>query len=318
MRELYPPCEPWSVEHLDVGQGHQLYIEQCGHRGGIPAVFLHGGPGSGCKADHRQFFNPARYHIVLLDQRGSGRSTPLGSVTDNTTSHLVEDLERIRAHCGIDAWVLFGGSWGSALAIAYAQAHPERVLGMVLRGSFLARQGDVDWFFRDGARRFLPAQWQTFTERVAAPDNGELIEHLHSGIFGANEAVANQFAQAWDAWSTAVVMFSFDQAPSDGASEAGRALVKARIELHYARHRYFLRENQLLAEAERLPRVPTTLVHGARDLTCTADAAWALHQAIPNSRLEILRSAGHLSSERPMVDALIRASDEMADALAGS
>lgn len=318
MRELYPASQPWQAEHLDVDAGHRIYVEQCGLRGGLPVVFLHGGPGSGCKADHRQFFDSARYHVVLVDQRGSGRSTPYGAVAGNTTQHLIDDLERVREHCGIARWALFGGSWGAALALAYAESHPARVLGMILRGTFLARRRDVDWFFRDGARRLLPVQWQRFCERTGASADLDMAAYLHAALFDEGEERAASVAHAWDAWSTAVVMFSLEQAPGDGPGDTRTALAKARIEVHYARHGYFLAEDQLLSEIGRLPIVPTVLVHGARDLTCTADAAWAVHQALPHSRLEILRTAGHLSSERPMIDALVRASDELADALAGS
>ncbi len=317
MRELYPACQPWQVDQLEVGDGHHIHVEQCGLRGALPVVFLHGGPGSGCKPDHRQFFDPKRYHVVLFDQRGAGRSTPFGDVNANTTQHLIDDLERIREHCGIAQWVLFGGSWGAALALAYAEARPERVLGMILRGTFLARRRDVDWFFRDGARRLLPAQWQRFCDITGAGDDIDMAAYLHEALFASTDERAACVAHAWDAWSTAVVMFSLEQAPGDGPGDTRVALAKARLEMHYARNGYFLAENQLLAEIERLSAIPLTLVHGARDLTCTADAAWAVHRALPHSHLDILRTAGHLSSERPMIDALVRASDALAERLAG-
>lgn len=323
-RDYYPAVQPWQVDRLDVGDGHAIHVEQCGRRGALPVVFLHGGPGGGCKPDHRQFFDPTRYHVVLVDQRGAGRSTPFGGVAANTTQHLIDDLERVREHCGLDGWVLFGGSWGAALALAYAEARPERVLGMVLRGTFLARRRDVEWFYRDGACRFLPAQWAQFCARTGVDGNTDISAYLHAALFDEGEARAQVVAQAWEAWSTAVVMFSIDggsttlDAPAASPAASPSALAKARIEMHYAHNRYFLAENQLLTDIGRLPRVPVTLVHGARDLTCTADAAWAVHQAVPGSRLEILRSAGHLSSERPMIDALIRASDELASRITGA
>ena len=319
MRELYPALEAATAEHLDVGDGHSLYVERCGVRGGIPAIFLHGGPGSGCKADHRQFFDPARYDVILFDQRGAGRSRPYGEVVHNDTASLIRDMETIRAHFAVDAWVVFGGSWGAALALAYAQTCPRRVLGMVLRGTFLARQRDVDWFFKDGACRLLPAQWQRFVDAVQAPADTDLIDHLHQQVFSADVAEVERIARAWEAWSGAVVMFSIDQAGGDGAAgDLTAAIAKTRIEMHYARHAYFLEENQLLRNVARLPRVPVSIVHGARDLTCAAEAAWSLHRAIDGSRLEILRTAGHLSSERAMVDALVRAADEMAQQLGGA
>ena len=316
MRQLYPPCEPAVKEHLDVGGGHEVYIEQCGEPSGIPVVFLHGGPGSGCKSDHRRFFDPARYNIVLIDQRGAGRSRPFGGVDNNDTWALLDDMERVRERFEIDAWVLFGGSWGASLALAYAEKLPARVLGMVLRGTFLARQCDIDWFVNEGASHFLPREWRAFAERIGSADDRAMIDVLHDGVFSPDPALVERTARAWEAWSGAVVMFSIDHPGANANGDLSAAIAKTRIEMHYAKHHYFLDENQLLNEAHRLPRVPTTIVHGARDLTCTADAAWAIHTAIPGSTLEILRTAGHLSSESPMTDALIRASDAMAKALA--
>ena len=318
MRQLYPPLAAHTIVQLDVGDGHHLHVERCGTPGAIPVVFLHGGPGSGCKPDHRQFFASQSYDIVLFDQRGAGRSTPYGGVEHNHTPALIEDMERIREHFGLKQWVVFGGSWGATLALAYAEAHPERVLGLVLRGSFLARQRDWAWFAGDGANRLLPMQWQRFVDNVGVTVDDNLISHLHAAVFGDDPAVVERVARAWDAWSTAVVMFSLEAGGDVGASDAASAIAKCRIEMHYAAHRYFLDENQLLRDSHRLPRVPTTIIHGARDLTCTAEAGWSLHRAIAGSRFEILRTAGHLSSETPMVDALVRAADEMAVALGGT
>ncbi len=318
MRQLHPPLAAHTTLQLDVGNGHRLHVERCGTPGAIPVVFLHGGPGSGCKADHRQFFAPQSYDVVLFDQRGAGRSAPYGGVEHNDTHALVADMERIREHFGIGQWVVFGGSWGAALALAYAESHPERVLGIVLRGSFLARRRDLAWFVGDGANRLLPMQWQRFIDNVGVPVDEELITHLHRAVFSSESAAVERVARAWDAWSTAVVMFSLESAGDAGASELASAIAKCRIEMHYAAHHYFLDDNQLLRDVHRLPRVPTTIIHGARDLTCTAEAGWSLHRALPGSRFEILRTAGHLSSETPMVDALVRAADEMAVALGGA
>ena len=316
MRTLYPPVEPATTEALDVGDGHTLHVEQCGRLDGIPVIFLHGGPGGGFKADHRQFFDPAHYRVFLVDQRGAGRSRPLGGVPANTTQHLIADLERIRRRYAIERWLLFGGSWGAALALAYAEAYPERVSGMVLRGTFLARRRDVAWFFGDGANRLLPRQWARFETAVEAPPGIELAEFLHDGIFADDPVRVERIARAWEAWSSAVVMYSLEEAGTGAAGGALEiAIAKARIEMHYARHGYFLEDNQLLAAADRLPRVPTVIVHGARDITCPSESAWAVHRAQPGSRLEILHTAGHLSSEKPMIDALIRATDELVDRL---
>jgi len=316
MRQLYPPLEPYTTTVLAVDDLHRVYVERCGAAGALPVVFLHGGPGSGCKPDHRQFFDPRRYDIVLFDQRGSGRSQPCAEVERNDTQALIADMETIRRYCGFERWVVSGGSWGAALALAYAQTHPDRVLGLVLRGVFLARDSDLLWFAGGGARRMLPREWRRFESIAAQPPERDLIAWLHEGIFGDDASTRERLALAWSDWSTAVVMFSFDQAGEAHTSDAASALAKARIEMHYARHRYFLDEDQLLRDAARLPSVPVTIIHGGRDLTCTPDAAFALHQAVPQSKLEILRSAGHLSSEAAMVDALVRASDALADELA--
>lgn len=317
MRSLYPPLQPSHEDMLDVGHGHTIRVEQCGAADGIPVVFLHGGPGSGCKADHRQFFDPARYRVILFDQRGAGRSTPFGGTAHNTTDDLVNDMEQIRAHCGIEQWVLFGGSWGATLALAYARAHPAQVRGIILRGTFLARARDVAWFFGGGASELLPQAWHRFSTALGLAPGEDVLARLHADIFSDDAAVVERAAQAWEAWSGAVVMFSIDQAGNGAAGPIDTAVAKARIEMHYAANGYFMQENALLDGAAALPRVPTTIIHGARDLTCPAQAAFALHQALPHATLEILRTAGHLSSETPMVDALVRATDAMADALDG-
>ncbi len=318
MRLLYPPLAANLTLQLDVGDGHSLHVERCGNPNGIPVVFLHGGPGSGCKPDHRQFFAPQAYDIILFDQRGAGRSTPYGEVEHNDTATLVADMEKIREHFGIRQWLVFGGSWGATLALTYAETHPERVLGLVLRGSFLARQRDLAWFAGEGANRLLPVQWQRFVDNVGVAVDQHLIERMHSAIFSSDESAVERTARAWDAWSTAVVMFSLESGGDTGMSDKTSAIAKCRIEMHYAANDYFLTDNQLLRDAHRLPRVPITIIHGARDLTCTAESGWALHRALPHSRFEILRTAGHLASEAPMVDALVRATDEMAGELSGT
>ena len=318
MRLLYPPLAANLTLQLDVGDGHHLHVERCGSAGAIPVVFLHGGPGSGCKPDHRQFFVPNAYDIILFDQRGAGRSTPYGDVENNDTAALIADMEKIREHFGICQWLVFGGSWGATLALAYAQTHPERVLGLVLRGSFLGRRRDLAWFAGEGANRLLPVQWQRFVDSVGVECDEHLVKRLHSAVFSTDDEVVERVARAWDMWSTAVVMFSLEASGDGGLSDKASAIAKCRIEMHYAAHDYFLAENQLLRDAHRLAQVPTTIIHGARDLTCTADAGWALHREIPHSRFEVLRTAGHLSSEAPMVDALVRAADEMAAMLSTS
>jgi proline iminopeptidase len=315
MRALYPASEPRRAEFLEVGDGHAIYVEEAGNPTGIPVVFLHGGPGSSCKPSHRQFFDPARYRSVLFDQRGCGRSRPFGETRANTTQALVSDLELLRRWVGVEAWVLFGGSWGAALALAYAETHPSRVLAMVLRGTFLARQRDLDWFMHDGAARLLPRAWCDY---MAATENiGTSIPALHRAVFGADRSHAERIVRAWAKWSGEVVMYAFDQTSGEPGEPLDQLFAKTQIELHYAFNRYFLDDNALLANISKLPRVPVHLIHGQRDITCAPEAAWAVHQAIPGSTLEILRTAGHLSGEAPVQDALLRAADAMADHLLG-
>jgi len=309
MRALYPATNPTRSEMLDVGDGHEIYIEVGGKPDGVPVVFLHGGPGSGCKPGHRQFFDPDKYYSVLIDQRGAGKSTPFGGVDGNTTQALASDLERVREHLGIERWVVFGGSWGAALALYYAQTFPSRVLGMVLRGTFLARRRDVEWFFSAGANRLLPRGWHEFEEVVGKPAN--MIEHLYNAVFGEDRTWAEAVARAWARWSGEVVCYAIDNVGGEGEEPMTTTMAKTRIEFHYAYHAYFIAENQLLDNVHRLPDVPVSIIHGQRDLTCTPDAAWALHRALPQSTLKILRTAGHLSGESLMTEALLDAADDM-------
>ncbi|MGE3773822.1 MAG: prolyl aminopeptidase [Gammaproteobacteria bacterium] len=313
MRTPWPLIEAYARNRLDVGDGHHLYYEDAGPRDGLPVVFLHGGPGSGCKPSHRQFFDPTHYRSVLFDQRGCGLSTPFAGCEHNTTRHLVADLEALRSHLGIEAWVVFAGSWGVALGLAYAEAHPSRVLGMVLRGSFLARQSDLDWFLAVGAARLLPAAWAELDAALGHP--ASIVEEVHRRVFGADEDLALAAARAWNRWSGEVVAYSMDHADAEPEPPREQLIGKTRIEMHYALHRYFLEPDELLARAPLLPRVPVAIVHGQRDITCTPDASWALHRAIPGSTLEILRTAGHLSGEPAMTDALLRAADRMRELL---
>ncbi|HJP36723.1 MAG TPA: prolyl aminopeptidase, partial [Gammaproteobacteria bacterium] len=259
MRSPYPATKPRRAEHLDVGDGHRLYIEEGGRASGIPVVFLHGGPGSGSKPSHRQFFDPDKYRSVIFDQRGSGRSTPFGAVDANSTPELAADLERIRQHLGIEQWVLFGGSWGAALALHYAENHPARVLGLVLRGTFLARRRDVDWFFCEGANRMLPRAWSEFKQVVGAPP--DMIQYLYETVFGDDADASERVARAWARWSEEVVTYAIDNVGAEGEETLSTLMGKTRIEFHYARNRYFMRENQLLDDAHRLPGVPVKIIH---------------------------------------------------------
>ena len=326
MRELYPEIEPVNTFHLDTGSVHSIYVEEAGNRAGIPVVFLHGGPGSGCNPNHRRYFDPERYHIIIFDQRGCNRSTPQGEVQENTTALILQDMESIRHHLNIDKWLLFGGSWGATLALLYAETHPDRVSGMVLRGAFLARQRDLDWFIRDGVNRFLPDEWIKLVEVVPEDKRQDLIAAFHEIMHGSDDPDRQKAARAWSSWCTRVVTWNLtavQDTPSgenDSAAETRdndqKTINEVRIETHYALNRYFIRENQILDDIGKLPEVPVHLVHGRQDITCLPQASWQLHQEIPASTLEILSGTGHLAGENAMINALVRATDKMAGKLA--
>ncbi len=332
----YPQIEPYGTRRLGVGSPHLLWIEECGNPVGVPVVVLHGGPGSGCRPLQRRLFDPGFYRMVLLDQRGCGHSEPRGSLLLNRTQDLIDDLEQIRCALGIDRWLLFGGSWGATLALLYAQAHPAAVSGLLLRGVFLARPRDLDWFFgADGVARVFPEDWQAFA-RMVAGDLGDatgdrLISAYHREIQGPDRVRAQALAEAWCAWEDRVATWSLsgrDRAVQEDPGErasgkedsgeaetADRGLAKARIAIHYAHHRYFIAPDEILKGVTRLPEVPVSIVHGRRDLVCPLDGAWALHRAIARSRLRVVPEAGHLDSEPGIIDALVGETDRMRDLL---
>lgn len=313
MKNLYPEIEPYATHYLEVDAIHRLYVEECGNRYGLPVIFLHGGPGSGCKLHHRRFFNPKRYRIVLLDQRGSGRSMPQGELRHNTTWDLVEDLERIREKLAIDRWLLFGGSWGATLALLYAQKYPDNVLGMILRGVFLARQRDLDWYIKEGVSRIYPEQWQSLIASIPKADRDDPIEAVYQCLRGTDELAQRRIAREWELWGARVTLGSaFD--PRELEEQASIAVLhKARIETHYARHRYFIEENQILRHCERILEIPTIIIHGRNDLVCPPECAYTLYRRLPRSELRILPHAGHIASGDEMIDALVSAADQMAD-----
>ena len=310
MRELYPEIGASQSYQLKVDQVHTIYVEEAGNPRGIPVIFLHGGPGSGCNENHRRYFNPKKYRVVLFDQRGCHRSKPAGETTNNSTSELLQDIERIREHLGIEKWLVFGGSWGATLGLLYAQAHPSRVLAMILRGTFLARQKDLDWFARQGASMIFPDYWRDFTEIIPAPERDNLVSAYHLRVHGADRKTREATALAWSKWAGRIVTYLLPGAEYT-PGDVNKTVHEVLIETHYAKHRYFIAENQILDNADQLPAVPTRIIHGRRDLTCTLDASWSLHQALPDSELVIVNEGGHLAGEPVMVDALVTATDEM-------
>lgn len=321
LRTLYPPLEPFAEHRLTTGDGHTLYVEEAGRPDGLPVLFLHGGPGAGCGPLHRRYFDPAVWRIVLFDQRGAGRSTPRGSLRHNTTAHLIADMQRIREHLGLARWLLFGGSWGATLALVYAQAFPEHVSGLVLRGSLLGRARDLDWFTQpSGVRRLFPDAWRVL--ETAVPEGpGDLLRRAGAAIDGADDARRERVALAWEHYAGQIATLSLPaeeaNAPREEDAQArAQRVAAASIEVHYACNGFFLRENQILEDMGRIAHLPAIIVHGRRDLVCTVDGAFALAAAFEAATLDVVRDAGHLGSEPGIVDALVRAAQAMAARLA--
>ncbi|WP_300396284.1 prolyl aminopeptidase [uncultured Sphingobium sp.] len=312
MRSLYPPIEPFASGHLDVGDGHRIYWERCGTPGAKPAVFLHGGPGGGFSPEHRRLFDPARYDLLLFDQRGCGQSTPHASLDANTTWHLVADIERLRAMMGVDQWLVFGGSWGSTLALAYAQAHRAQVSELVLRGIFTIRQSEIDWYYQEGASRIYPDKWERFVGPVPETERGDLVAAYRQLLTGDDPAARIAAARAWSVWEGETVRLLPDPALSAVHDADDFALAFARIENHYFTHRGWLDDGQLIANAAILADIPGVIIHGRYDMACPAETAWALHKAWPQARFELIEGAGHAYNEPGILDALIRATDGFA------
>ncbi|HEX5489063.1 MAG TPA: prolyl aminopeptidase [Rhodanobacteraceae bacterium] len=315
MRELYPEIKPYRTERFPVSDRHTLHVEECGIPGGLPVVFLHGGPGAGLEGYHRRFFDPARYRIVLFDQRGAGKSTPFADLEDNTTQALIADIEKLRVHLGIERWLVFGGSWGSTLALAYAEAHPERVTALVLRGIFLGRPEEDRWLFEEGgASRIWPEAWQRFASAIPPGERGDMLEAYWKRLTSDDEAVRVAAARAWAAWEGNAL--TLEESPETVAefSEPGVAVSLARIEAHFFRNAAFLEPNQLLRDIDRIRHVPAVIVHGRYDIVCPVKTAFDLHAAWPEAEFHVV-VAGHAASEPAIVDKLIEATDRFADRL---
>jgi len=307
---LYPPIEPFRRFHLRVGGGHELYIELCGAPQGKPVLVLHGGPGAGISPFMRRFFDPARYLIVLFDQRGTGRSRPHGSLEDNTTWHLVEDIERIRGDLGIGRWQLFGGSWGSTLALLYAQRHPDRVTALVLRGLFTMTRSELDWFYGGGAARFFPEAWAEFIGPIPEAERGDLVGAYHRRLTAGDEAAQSALARPWVLWETATAAL---RPRRGGFVDAAYARAFARIESHYFVHRGWLEEDgQILRDMYRIAGIPGVMVQGRYDMICPPDTALRLSEAWPAGMLKLVDDSGHALSEPGIAAELIRATYRLA------
>ncbi|MDH3665837.1 MAG: prolyl aminopeptidase [Paracoccaceae bacterium] len=304
---LYPAIEPDRRFHLDVGDGHALYVELCGKPGGQPVLVLHGGPGAGISPFMRRFFNPKRYRIILFDQRGTGRSTPRGGLEANTSWHLVGDIERLREHLEIETWHVFGGSWGSTLALLYAQAHPDRVTALVLRGLFTMTRAELDWFYGGGAARFFPEEWKDFTGPIPVAERDDLIGAYHRRLTDPDEALQLRFARPWVRWETATASLRPNRA---GFIDGAYARAFARIESHYFMHDGWLEEDgQILRDMDRIAHVPGTLIQGRYDMICPPATAQALIARWPAGTLKIVEDGGHALSEPGIAAELIRATD---------
>lgn len=313
-RTLFPPIEPYKTGHIDVGDGHTLYWELCGNPDGKPLVFLHGGPGTGISPDHRRQFDPQKYNALLFDQRGCGRSTPHASLEANTTWHLVEDMEKLRALLGFEKWLVYGGSWGSTLSLAYAETHPDRVSELVLRGIFLFDPYEIDWMYKEGgASQLYPDKWEEFVAPIPEAERGDLVEAYRKRLTGSDRAEQLKCAKAWSKWEAQIVTLLPDPHVVEEFTEDDKAIAIARIENHYMANRGWLKEGQLLEGAARLKGIPAVIVQGRHDCCTPPAAAWSLHKRWPGAELQIIPDGGHLFNEPGILDGLIRATEKFAE-----
>ena len=302
---LYPPIDPFDQRMLDVGDGHRIYVEQCGNPDGVPVIVLHGGPGGGCSPAMRRYFDPSEYRIILFDQRGCGRSRPHACVTANTTWHLVSDIETIRQTLGIDRWLLFGGSWGATLALIYAETHPERVAYLVLRGVFLMTQAELDWFYGGGAGQFWPDLWARFSELVPEDERGDMIAAYNRRLFSGDLMLETRYSRAWAAWENALASIEHEGPMGEAPADYARAF--ARLENHYFTNRGFLdRDGQILQDVSLIAHIPATIVQGRYDMVCPPASAWKLAERWGRADLRMVPLAGHALSEPGISAELLR------------
>ncbi len=320
---LYPEIEPFNVSHLKVSDLHAIYFEECGNPSGMPIVFLHGGPGSGCNATQRRFFDATHYHIILLDQRGCGRSTPEGEVRNNTTDDLVNDLEALRLHLNITKWHVFGGSWGSSLALAYAAKHAQHIISLTLRGIFLSRQGELDWFL-GGLQQFYPEVWLRLCEYLPEDERGDVLTAFALRVFSDDPAVNAPAAIAWNAYESSIMRLKPVEASSASAStqksaqelsqqlskERATELARARVQIHYVQNHCFINGDALLLAAKQLSAIPTVIVQGRYDMVCPPTTAWQLARAMPHAEFVMVQDAGHSAMETGITSALVAATEQ--------
>jgi len=312
LRTLYPEIEAYETGFLDTGDGHSIYYERSGTKGAKPAVFLHGGPGGGFSAKHRQLFDPKLYDVMLFDQRGCGKSTPNASLDNNTTWHLVSDIEKLREKMGVDRWLVFGGSWGSTLALTYAETHPERVSELVVRGIYTLTKGELDWYYQFGVSEMFPDKWERFLAPIPEDERYDMMGAYRKRLVGSDRQKQVEAARAWSLWEGETITLLPEPETSDKFGEDDFAIAFARIENHYFVHGGWMDEGQLLRDAHKLQDIDGTIVHGRYDMPCPAKYAWALHKAWPKADFRLIEGAGHAYSEPGILDALVAATDKYA------
>lgn len=315
MKSLYPEIEPYNEFQLKVSMLHTLWVEESGNRSGIPVVFLHGGPGAACESFQRRFFDPEKYRIILFDQRGCGRSTPHAELTDNTTQHLIDDIETLREYLKIEKWLVFGGSWGSTLALAYAQIYTDCVTGLILRGIFLCRPRDIQWFYQDGASYIYPDLWQNYINIIDESEREDLVTAFYRRLTSDNKDIQLEAARAWSIWEGSTSNLITKASVMEHFSDAHTALSLARIECHYFVNNSFMSNNQLLDNAGKLHNIPGVIVHGRYDVVCPVEQAFLLNQVWSTSELLITPNSGHSATEAENVDALVSATQNFAKQL---
>ena len=315
-RAPWPAIEPYAHGYLDTGEGHEIYWEECGNPKGIPVVFLHGGPGGGCSPGQRRLFDPARYRIVLFDQRGCGRSRPHASLEANTTWHLVADIERLREQCGVAQWAVFGGSWGSTLALAYAQTHPDRVLALMLRGIFTLRKAELLWYYQEGASWLFPDKWEDFQAPIPEAERHDMMAAYRLRLTAEDRATRVEAARAWSLWEGRTLTLLPSAELEEQHDEVEYALAFSRIENHYFVHAGWLEEGQLIRDVERIRHIPTVIVQGRYDMATPVPTAWDLHRAWPEAALHLVAAPGHALFAPGILTALLTAPDRFARQLA--
>lgn len=310
MRELYPEVNPYKTGTLKVSSLHTIYYEECGNPQGKPVVFVHGGPGGGINEKYRRFFDPKKWRIVLFDQRGCGQSTPFSELKENTTWDLVEDMEKIRAELHIEKWVVFGGSWGSTLALAYAETHPSKTVGLILRGIFLLRKKEIDWFYQEGASWIYPDAWEKYLEPIPENERHDLVKAFHKRLTSPDKATRTAAAKAWSIWEGSTSYLYQDPKAMDDFAEDEFADAFARIECHYFLNKGFFKEDGwLLKNVDKIRHIPCVIVQGRYDVVCPIRSAWDLHRAWPEADLQVVPDAGHSSLEKSISAKLVEATD---------